>query len=351
MSPLEVRYRRLLCLLPPAYRAVREEEMVDTFLLSMQQEEPEDDEVAQLGAYPSWSETFSVACLALRLRWGGDQAPVRYRTHGGAVRWFVAAVLLIEAVSAVPVLLGQLWRSGLVPGAAAWGDASFETGSFWSWALTTAELLWIPAFVALAQGHQRAARLLAALATGPLAVEVVTDTVGLVLTPSQVPWIAYSWVRVLIDMSVLLGLAAFHRDAPGLRPRPWLVSAGVALVALALSPLVPGVAAGALVDGVSLWSMAVMMGALVVALLGRTWADHRRTQAHLGLSLLSAATFVLRATTVATLAITGGLGSLPVSARVGLVVQLLVVAVVVGVFGWRGARELRRMPGVTYAPT
>lgn len=117
MSPLELRYRRLLFLLP-ANRAAREEEMVDTFLLSMQQEAAADDEVAQVCAHPAWSERLSVAALALRLRWGGHQAPPRYRTQGGAVRWFVAAVLLVRAVSAVPNLL-QLARSGDVPGFAA----------------------------------------------------------------------------------------------------------------------------------------------------------------------------------------------------------------------------------------
>jgi hypothetical protein len=348
MNSLELRYRRLLRLLPPAYRAVREEEMVDTFLLSMQQEDPEDDEVAQSSAHPSWSERFSVADLALRLRWGGHQAPVRYRTHGGAVRWFVAAVLLIQAVSAVPTLLGQLWRSGNVPGLAAWGDAGFRTESLWSWVLTTAGLLWIPAFVALARGHRRAAQLVGALATGPLLVVVVADTVGFLLTPSQVPWIAASWVFLLVDASVVLGLAAFHREAPPLRPRPWLISAGAAWVALGTSLVVPDVAAGVLVDGVSLWSVAVVVGALAVVAQGRRWRVGRRAEAHLGLSLLSTATFVLRATTVA---IPGGWGSFPVAARVGLIVQLVVVATVAGIFGWVGARQLRRMPTVTYART
>lgn len=95
MNSLELRYRRLLGLLPSAYRAVREEEMVDTFLLSMQEEDPEDDEVVQVCAHPSWPERFSVLGLALRLRWGGRQAPVRYQVQGGAVRWFVATVLAV----------------------------------------------------------------------------------------------------------------------------------------------------------------------------------------------------------------------------------------------------------------
>lgn len=113
----------------------------------------------------------------------------------------------------------------------------------------------------------------------------------------------------------------------------------------------PGIAAWVLVDGVSLWSVAAVVGAVVVVVRGQRWGDRRRAQAHLGLCLLSTVTFVLRATTVATLAIPNGLGFLPVSARVGLVVQLVVVAAVAGSFGWVGSRQLRRMPSVTYAPT
>lgn len=114
MSPLEARYRRLLCVLPRAYREARAEEMVDTFLLTMHEDDPEDDVIVHLSGRPSFSERLSVLSLALRLRWGGTRAPVRYQVHGGAVRWCVTLIVLIQATVSAQLLLAELWLSALI---------------------------------------------------------------------------------------------------------------------------------------------------------------------------------------------------------------------------------------------
>jgi hypothetical protein len=44
-SPLEVRYRRLLRVLPRPYRAAREDEMVDTFLENEFRADPENADI------------------------------------------------------------------------------------------------------------------------------------------------------------------------------------------------------------------------------------------------------------------------------------------------------------------
>lgn len=351
MSRLELRYRRLLRLLPPAYRAVREEGMVETFLLSMEQKEAEADAIAQLTAYPSLLEQLSVAGLALRLRLGGYQGPVRYQMQGGAVRWFVPAVLLIQAVWAASFLFSLLWTSGMVPGVAAWDDPSLGPDSFWSWLQANAGLLWIPAFVALVQGHRRAAQLFGVVATIPLAVRMITQTAQTVefATAGQIFSIASGWILLIIDASVLLGLAAFHSEAPPLRPRPWLISAAVAIGVIGAGFLMPGIGVWLFVDDIGLWSDATVGGAVAIVVLRRNWNDRQRTQAYLGLCLLASATFVLRATTIAAFWIPHGLDFLPESAQISLIVQLLVVAVIAGIFGWLGGQQLRRMPSVTYS--
>lgn len=165
MIELEKRYRRLLRILPTPYRAVREEEMVETYLLSMETEDAEDTEFLADYGHPGWAERASVLTLAMRLRWGGGDAPDRYRVWGGAVRLFATFGLLLHAVLAVPELEIRLWVSGVVPWAPKrLAGLTFVGESTESLAVSVAGLLWIPAFVAIIWGARREAQLLAALA-------------------------------------------------------------------------------------------------------------------------------------------------------------------------------------------
>ena len=85
-SPLEARYRRLLRILPRAYRRVREEEMVTTFLAAERAADPENWDLAQKFDGPDRAEKRSMVALALRLRWGRSVAPERYGARLDAVR-------------------------------------------------------------------------------------------------------------------------------------------------------------------------------------------------------------------------------------------------------------------------
>jgi hypothetical protein len=87
MSRLEQRYRLVLrVLLPAAYRKAWEEDMVATFLDSVDSDDAEAAEYVADYGRPSWSEVASVARLAARLRLGAAGAPPRYVAWGQAVR-------------------------------------------------------------------------------------------------------------------------------------------------------------------------------------------------------------------------------------------------------------------------
>src|SRR5699024_8900635 len=90
---LEVRYRRLLRVLPRPYRRAREQEMVDTFLDSAFDADPDNADITAKYGNVGWRETVSVLALALRLRWADPVGPERYRVRLAALHLAVVAVL------------------------------------------------------------------------------------------------------------------------------------------------------------------------------------------------------------------------------------------------------------------
>jgi hypothetical protein len=75
---LELRYRRVLRLLPGWYRDKWEQDMVAAFLDSWLTGDPEADEYITRAARPSWAEAASVAGLAARLYLGGAGTARRF---------------------------------------------------------------------------------------------------------------------------------------------------------------------------------------------------------------------------------------------------------------------------------
>jgi hypothetical protein len=234
MTLLERRYRRLLRILPASYRQVWAEEMVAAFLDSMHTGDPDRDEYLAEYGRPSWSEAASVAVLALRLRVGTAAAPPRYLAWGEAIRLVALVGLLVFAVQGVSGTGMQLWLDGRI---ALLPDPPPE------WALPLpadfrqvfladelAGLVWAAAFGTLLAGHVTAARRLAALAMLPAAVAAVLATVDLWHVNPELA--STLWFSLLLDALLLLAMTAFHRDAPAVRPRPWLVAfaVGVALM-------------------------------------------------------------------------------------------------------------------------
>jgi hypothetical protein len=98
-SVLELRYRRLLRLLPRGYREVRADEMVGTFLATMHDADPDNFDLTLTHGRPSGAEIRAVAVLAVRARWGeaGDRVGAQWerrprrdpgaRGHRHGSRW------------------------------------------------------------------------------------------------------------------------------------------------------------------------------------------------------------------------------------------------------------------------
>jgi hypothetical protein len=232
MSELEQSYRRVLRLLPGYYREKWEEDMVTAFLESSLTGDPEEDEFTAEFGRTSWPEVASVAGLAARLYLGGAGAPHRYFAWGQAVRRAVLTVMLVHAVRALGNLAFLAWAHG----ALGWLPAppphvlAAVSDGIWTTVWYAVGYAWLVVFIALSCGYYRSAQVIAVLAIVPdliylLQLELTHDQ------PSHIGWWAY-WF--LLDLAPVLAMAAFHRDAPPLAPRPWLLwlLAGFALVAM-----------------------------------------------------------------------------------------------------------------------
>jgi hypothetical protein len=160
VNRLEQRYRLVLrTLLPASYRRVWEEDMVATLLESMATDDAEAAEYLADFGRPSWSEVASVAALAVRLRLGAADAPLRSGAWGEAVRLVALMGLLVHAAAATIEAGSMLWLGGRVDWLSAppgdWAPAIPH--SAWPTISTTAGLLWLPAYIGLLLGHRRAA--------------------------------------------------------------------------------------------------------------------------------------------------------------------------------------------------
>jgi len=230
---LEQRYRRVLRLLPGYYRDKWEEDMVAAFLDGWLTGDPDEDSVTMEFDRPSRQEIASVLGLAARLYLGGAGAPRRYFAWGQAVRGAVLAVVLLHAVlglDGLMVMAGTRQPAGYLP-------APFS--AIWSSVWYVAYYTWILIFMALVLGHYRAARVVAVLAIVPdLAGTLQAQLTGTIQSPY------FSWAFcVLLVLAPVLALAAFHRDAPPVAHRPWLLALPAAFV-LVVGPLLAARPAG-----------------------------------------------------------------------------------------------------------
>jgi hypothetical protein len=227
-SDLERRYRRVLRLLPGWYREQWQEDMVAAFLDSWLTGDPEADEYISMAAGPSSAEVASVAGLAARLYLGG-QGTARRHVWDQAIRRAVPAVLLVHAVLAVNILLFLVWSRRLV----GWlppppASLVVAPGGVWDMVYYLVSVAWIVIFVALARGHYRTARVLAALAIVPNLVALLQAQLTGIMPAPFGPWPFW----ILFDLAPVLAMTAFRQDAPPAAPRPWLLAlpAGYLLV-------------------------------------------------------------------------------------------------------------------------
>jgi hypothetical protein len=218
---LEQRYRRVLRLLPGYYRERWEEDMIAAFLDSWVSGDPDDDEWALQFCKPTWGEVVSVAGLAARLYLGGAGAPRRYFAWGQAIRRAVLAVLLAHAVLGLNVLVRTAWSRRLfgLPAPPA-SLAVAAPGGVWPAVFHVVNVAWIVIFVALALGHYRTARLLAAPAIVPGLVALLQAQLTGIMPAPFGPW---AW-WVLFNLAPVLAMAAFYPGAPPAVRWPWLLA-------------------------------------------------------------------------------------------------------------------------------
>ena len=237
---LEQRYRRVLRLLPRYYREQWEDDMVAAFLDSWVSGDPDDDAWALEFCKPTRGDVASVAGLAARLYLGGAGISRRYFAWGQAIRRAVLAVILVHAVLALDVLVRIAW-SRRVLGLPA-PPASLMTASpsgVWPTVYYVVTAAWIVIFVALALGHYRTARVLAALAIVPGLVALAQAQVTGIM---PAPFGSWAW-WALFNCVPVLAMAAFDADAPPAARWPWLLAlpAGYLLV---IVPLLVAAATG-----------------------------------------------------------------------------------------------------------
>jgi hypothetical protein len=294
---LERRYRRVLRLLPGWYRQQWEDDMVAAFLDSWMTGDAEADEYISKAAGPGWAESASVAGLAVRLYLGGAGAPRRYFAWGQAVRRAVLTVILVHAVAAVDILVRAAWSRRLFGLPAP--PASLLTSAFgggWFAVYYAVNFAWIVIFVALALGHYRAARVAVALVIVPDLVALLQAQVTGVMPAPFGSWAFW----VLLNLVPVLAMTAFHRDAPRIPGRPWLLAlpAGYLLVFVPVQVLQATGNSAWLPDFSGLCCVLVAIACLAHA--PRAWS--RRTDGSgvwsLTLTLLAALTGVYRVITL-----------------------------------------------------
>ena len=338
---LETRYRRLLRVLPAAYRRRWEEEMVATFLASMATDDPDEAEFLAYCGRPGWSERASVVGLSLRLRLGGTDAPATAFLSGEATRRLALVLLLVNALGATAMLAQQAWIAGLVP----WPPVPEHIAAIADDARplpldAVATVAWAAAYGSLVLGKWRRAKWLAALAFLPSIIGAITATVTLLVARSPLPWlpVAAHWLELVLMGLLLVSLAAFHHGAPPVRPRPWVLALAIGVPAAALAQiglLVVPAFPGPLLLPSGAWSVALLVLS-ALALTGKGFTDVRGWT--LTLAMLAAGVAGMRGMVLLPQLVSPG-----GSARAGsfALVEVLGLVTVAGVLTTRARRDLQ----------
>jgi hypothetical protein len=305
-----------------------------------------DEQADLVGEYgwPDRAEVVSVLALAVRLRLGGAPAYPQSRVWGAAARRVALVVLLINAVWSVLDVGLAVQYTLAVPASPTAPPDPVDPLSLGEWVLVLAGLVWPAAYLALLAGHPHAAGGLAAVGLAQLAVLRVQHVL---LTHAPIEAAAAAAASVVIPGLLLLGLAAFHRDAPLPRRRPWLTALGVGLVmGSALQVLLafqPDPAVWVFLHPDAVYCVLVVVAA-TVCLARRAVRPGGGPAWPLALAVLAAAALTLRLTSLWALPEVEWLVSMTAGlAQVGAALAAAIVLTVVG------ARDLSRLPA-THRP-
>jgi len=287
---LERRYRRVLRLLPGYYRERWEEDMVAAFLDGWLTGDPEADEYITTAARPEWAEVASVVGLAARLYLGGAGTPRRYFAWGQATRRAVLALTLVQATRGLDILVQTAWSRHVLswlPAPPASIAPGTPTGIVPPAAWYLVAYAWIVSFVALVLGRYRTAQVIAALAIVPDLIWLLQGQFSGALPGTPLgPWAFW----VLLNLAAVLGMSAFHRDAPPTARLPWLLAlpAAYLLVVVPLKALQLTGHSAWLPDFSGLCCMLVALACLAHA--HRAWSRRARRSGvwSLALTLLAA---------------------------------------------------------------
>jgi hypothetical protein len=332
-SLLEERYRLALRLLPADYRAVWEEDMVETFLARAYAANPDDPELVELGR-PSRAELLSIAGLALRLRLGGSDAPARPRLVGDALRLAGLIGLLYHCALVLSMFLITGWLAAGLPVPVPLDEVP-PLPSTWVAVTGWLGLLWVIAFLIVLFGHSQ-------LAWVPALAAFLADLVFIVLGTSGP--LSYTTIATLLTgLATVAALSAFHFSAPAAPARPWLVALAIAAVAETATALgvPPTEDTLLLADWLTPWCVAVAVAAVVGwrRRIGGAWP--------LALALVAATLLLLR--------IGSGIDLVEVAADrhreatqlSTLLPQIALVAAAALVSAVRAVRVWRRLPPAT----
>ncbi len=346
-SPLEVRYRRLLLVLPTGYRAVRAQEMMDTFLARECGDDPENADLTLRLGWPGAREASSVLALAVRVRWAGVDAAERVRVRASAIRIAVLATLTVFAVLSACSLLAQIWSAATNP---EYGGLGFpgvgSVDDLWVTVPRWSFLLWIVALLAVLSGRPRWAQLAGAV---PLLAWLVGSWWWAGFDPMSVRL----WAVLIVQVAVLVGLTGFENRVPVLGWRAWILASvagilAISTVTVAVS-VMPAVASQVgWVDEAGFWCAATVIAAAVL-LVRRIRKATVSTEALLGVAGLAGAALILRVGTL-----TDFVRFLPsyegyiTPILVAGTIQLVAATVVLAVTGTLGVKRFRQLPPVRY---
>jgi uncharacterized membrane protein len=127
-----------------------------------------------------------------------------------------------------------------------------------------ADLIWLPAYLFRRFGNVRVARVLAVLALLPAAADAVTASID--FGWGAEPFVVTRWSVLLFSVLLVAALAGFHRQAPPVRPRPWLIALPIGIAVLVVMQFLSYAVGGstfALVDWAAQSSILLVPAALV----------------------------------------------------------------------------------------